>query len=812
MKIYLKNFKCWTSKIITLEDNGIQLLSGESGKGKSSVLDALYFCLYGNMQKIITHGQKSCQVDIEYGDLKITRSRRPNRLVVVRNNEDSKSSEVLEDDIAQEFINQTFGHHFSQTSYIKQNGFENFVFMSPTEKLEFLEDSILKKFNVDSLKTRLQSHIKRLEQDINIKSGQYSTYLEILNKTSAPVYVEFPIKCNEKTRDLIIKNERTKIHNFNILIKKYTKKIAEAKEKLYKNKTLEESINSSSIRIVELNRQKEEYTSKLSSLKSDKYLQDLVSKVEKIDSYNRHSKISQDLETELEIYNNKLKEEIYNATNSIKKVDKSQLSSMEETIESLKNKIKYLPRINEIRSDLDRIPTYHKNPDPKEIDLLLQSNSVLQNKLDLYKKTLTCPCCNIRLLYRESQLEKYKDDEVFDCSDYTTQIENNKIKIDKIKKDIKLKEKRDRLQQELSLLPTIYTSPSHPGSDTRPNGAGEQSDTRETQNVLIKQLETAKSQYRQIMEIINENKRLRQLLESNNFPSLTRSRQIITTLREQLGKITKPDSVVETYNREQIKNEIYQIRLDMKLRKEYQDNVTHIGQQLEKLTLVLEEAKTQLSSEKIPNIVVLEKKLEDYRQDIEMASKNVDQIDKWATYTRDIGTYKELESKVGMLDRELAESRKELTLCQKFKTSIMQAETLSIQQFINTINSHVQIYLDHFFKTDQLLVKIDTEKQMKSNSKITKSQITLNMEYKGYPVELTNLSGGELSRLNLAFVLALSEIFQSPILMLDECMSTLDPDNCFNVLQTIRENYKGKVVVMIHHQITEGLFDNVVNL
>ena len=308
MKIYLKNFKCWTSKIITLEDNGIQLLSGESGKGKSSVLDALYFCLYGNMQKIITHGQKSCQVDIEYGDLKITRSRRPNRLVVVRNNEDSKSSEVLEDDIAQEFINQTFGHHFSQTSYIKQNGFENFVFLSPTEKLEFLEDSILKKFNVDSLKTRVQSHIKRLEQDINIKSGQYSTYLEILNKTSAPVYVEFPIKCNEKTRDLIIKNERTKIHNFNILIKKYTKKIAEAKEKLYKNKTLEDSINSSSIRIVELNRQKEEYTSKLSSLKSDKYLQDLVSKVEKIDSYNRHSKISQDLETELEIYNNKLKD------------------------------------------------------------------------------------------------------------------------------------------------------------------------------------------------------------------------------------------------------------------------------------------------------------------------------------------------------------------------------------------------------------------------------------------------------------------------------------------------------------------------
>ena len=86
------------------------------------------------------------------------------------------------------------------------------------------------------------------------------------------------------------------------------------------------------------------------------------------------------------------------------------------------------------------------------------------------------------------------------------------------------------------------------------------------------------------------------------------------------------------------------------------------------------------------------------------------------------------------------------------------------------------------------------------------------MEYKGYPIELVNLSGGEISRLNLAFVLAMSEIFKSPILMLDECMSTLDPDNCINILNTIREEYKGKLVLMIHHQITEGLFDTVIEL
>ena len=175
-------------------------------------------------------------------------------------------------------------------------------------------------------------------------------------------------------------------------------------------------------------------------------------------------------------------------------------------------------------------------------------------------------------------------------------------------------------------------------------------------------------------------------------------------------------------------------------------------------------------------------------------------------------SYQELELKVTTLRIQLSDLREELTLSEKFKSHIIHAEALAVRHLLDTINGHVQTYLDKFFKNDQLLVKINTEKQIKSGRGLTKTQITLNMEYKGYPIELVNLSGGEISRLNLAFVLAMSEIFKSPILMLDECMSTLDPDNCINILNTIREEYKGKLVLMIHHQITEGLFDTVIEL
>lgn len=791
MKISLKNFKCWTSKSITLNDHGIQLLAGESGKGKSSILDAIYFCLYGDIQKIVTHGQKSCEVKIQYDNIEITRSRRPNRLVVI------KDEKTLEDDVAQEFINHFFGHHFSQTSYVRQNGLQNFIWLSPTEKLEFLEDSILKKFNVDSLKNKVQAQIKKAEQDINVKGGQYSTYMEIYNKTPKPEFVEFPIKCTENNRELVIKNEYTRIHNYNILIKKINTKISDARDKLYKNKNLETTISQNTIRIDQLQKQKEEYTDKLSSLSnSDSELSKLLEILEKIKIYQSYSKISEELKQESEIYHNKLKEEIENAQKSIKQIDKSELSRVEDEMESLKNKIKYIPKIRELTTEIGKLEKeIQPELDSQDVDELLYTNNLLQNKIDLYRQTLSCPCCDSRLIYRNSRLDKYDENigNENQISEFAAQIQENKNKIDKIRKNNKTRQRLDYLRQELGRLPTLESD--------------------ENLKDLTRQLEESRNQYNQLTETLNENKRLNQLLSTRKFPSLTRSKQIIDSLKIKLDTIKNvpTQSEIEGYNRDEIQDEIGHIQLNNKLRREYEKNISGINGQIESLQCELDMAQNQLTNEKIPNINTLEKKLEEYRKLLQTATENVGLIEKWKIYVRDMASYQDLEYNIKTLTQELDTARKDLTLYQKFKNHILQAETIAIKQFINSINTHVQIYLDHFFKTDQLLVKIDTEKYVKG-SKATKSQINLNMEYKGYPVDMGNLSGGELSRLNLAFVLALSEIFQSPILMLDECISTLDPENCWNVLQTIRENYKGKIVVMIHHQITEGLFDNVVNV
>ena len=114
MQIVLKNFKCWKNNTFNLDNKGITLIKGKSGQGKTSILDAIYFALFGQGKKIITFGKKSCSVCLEYNDYIITRTRCPNRLLVLINNKE------YEDKVAQEIINKYFG---DQQCYQKNHSY-----------------------------------------------------------------------------------------------------------------------------------------------------------------------------------------------------------------------------------------------------------------------------------------------------------------------------------------------------------------------------------------------------------------------------------------------------------------------------------------------------------------------------------------------------------------------------------------------------------------------------------------------------------------------------------------------------------------
>lgn len=148
---------------------------------------------------------------------------------------------------------------------------------------------------------------------------------------------------------------------------------------------------------------------------------------------------------------------------------------------------------------------------------------------------------------------------------------------------------------------------------------------------------------------------------------------------------------------------------------------------------------------------------------------------------------------------EVKKLDEEYTRSIKLQSLIKEAERISVEKIISQINHRSQIYLDHFF--DNLTAKI-TSDSGKLNLVITQN---------GFNSDLQSLSGGEVSRLILAFTIAIAEIRNIGFLLLDECVASLDEDTTTEVINVIKTHYDG-YIVCIAHQTTEGVFDEVIQL
>lgn len=135
----------------------------------------------------------------------------------------------------------------------------------------------------------------------------------------------------------------------------------------------------------------------------------------------------------------------------------------------------------------------------------------------------------------------------------------------------------------------------------------------------------------------------------------------------------------------------------------------------------------------------------------------------------------------------------------KLQEIIKTAEKMAVREVIEEINLHAQMYLDSFLDDMNVMLVFDGVK--------------LNVEVlqDGHDSDLQNLSGGELARVILAFTIALAEINSVGLLLLDECVASLDQESTGQVIDTIKANFRG-TVICIAHQTTTGVFDHVLEL
>lgn len=148
---------------------------------------------------------------------------------------------------------------------------------------------------------------------------------------------------------------------------------------------------------------------------------------------------------------------------------------------------------------------------------------------------------------------------------------------------------------------------------------------------------------------------------------------------------------------------------------------------------------------------------------------------------------------------------------EKIKALAIQARSQTLQQFVNNLNISVNKILTELFE-DEIQVKLQLEKQNKSNAKV-RSVVNFFIEYRGYQFDSPmSLSGGERDRLSLALMIALASVCGSKIVLLDECLSSLNEELRLVCIQTLNKYLPGKTVINVCHSVTQGFHDETVNI
>lgn len=150
-RILAKNFLSW--KLLDFSVNsGVTLIDGwneddqtSEGSGKSAVLNAMCWCLYGKLPKdtniddVIKHGEKKCEVAVVFDKFSVVRSRKPNDLYIQTDKQikgkDAKETQIL----IEQYVGLSF-ETFCQTVYFAQNYPKKFITANQEDKAKMLAE------------------------------------------------------------------------------------------------------------------------------------------------------------------------------------------------------------------------------------------------------------------------------------------------------------------------------------------------------------------------------------------------------------------------------------------------------------------------------------------------------------------------------------------------------------------------------------------------------------------------------------------------------------------------------------------------
>ncbi|MFR3819548.1 MAG: hypothetical protein ACLTXO_13520, partial [Fusobacterium varium] len=467
-RIHLENYRIH-GKLDVEFDSGINLLLGENGKGKSSILEAIGYALFdselrgGNQREAIKYGKKSAKIEIEFTgidgeDYIVTRKIPGSTSIYKKDNPDFQL--IGKEDRIRELcgIKGDLKGIYDNVIVAKQNEFIS----SFKEKDNEREKIFNKVFNTDIYKKIYEGHsrdaVNRYEKDIEIERSSMENIAEIMeDPADIKEKLEFEKgRAKEYNSSLALLNEeKSKVKEFlnsynvlNIEIEKLTGEINALSESI-KNKNEEftkvaNSIKESEIseKIVKENREKYEeyqkYSQEINILKIRK------KELEKIKEecllhekeINSLEKLNSEIDGEIKVFENKKEN-----NESLLLERKNKLFEIEKEIIDKKGKsVEYKSELSKITPLLIKLEEFEKK-------LEVGENNIKNFEIKLEEK--------LEDINKEKEKRKYLMSENLEnqLSELEEHEKNKKLLEDEIlKKDLLLKENEEAFE----MLKTSY--------------------------------------------------------------------------------------------------------------------------------------------------------------------------------------------------------------------------------------------------------------------------------------------------------------------------------------------------------------------
>jgi DNA repair exonuclease SbcCD ATPase subunit len=793
----------------------------------------IMFAFTGEGKKLIKHGKKSCRVELRIGDLEIIRTKGPNKLIV------TKGGQIYEEKHAQDIIDKQFPQ--AHIGYVSQRLYKSFLMLTPQEKLKYIETLAFNKEYVDSLNKKCKEMIHDRKEKLVKTTKERETIEEMLDSLGIPKITTKPTtkkqKLDKMKEHLTSEKEEkhfklTKLETNLSLKHKLEHELQELKPTEYSAQTLEQKIKE----LYEQNYKWGEY------LKNKKKLDKLETPKYTCEEYERRIEVAKQLKSlkeeiqQLPSINNELAliDTLTEKLNSFSIVFRRDDSSIDVVIYDLERLNKFITKMDE----LDALPKHY-------LDLEMQLEKIYIPQID------SEDLCRLITITKEiKDLQKFREE-----------LE----KIDEIRRTSSTKCSCPVCHADIGMwCGTLVCLEANNCYNTITHKKAEEYEkTRIHLETMIKRLvdlELEGSQIREkykTLDLTQPKKIMKEIKDliakrekiTNQLTSLSQKQASLNAIKEEYD-IIYPYlyEIFSSYPQKDwlcVANEYKTITYKLSQKKHDQERLKQTRDQL----LIKEKLyHSILTNEGELHLTALKEGLTHCRKYV--ALENLCDNIKCEKPTDDIDTYKELlrlknqrAEKLALLNgidtsdnhkqliQELDDLQEQLTdVVSKISTIeaytqwkkvidvteeeddlkesypravrlqaiITEAEKRALEETISQINFYSQMYLDRFI--DNLVIELSFDKKL-----------NMNVIHNGFESDLTSLSGGEMARVILAYTLALVELNDIDLLLLDESMASLDQDTTTTVIEAIRENFKGQVLC-IAHQTMKGIYDQVVEL